>query len=77
MKQGRIDSTLFVKALETDLFIAHVYINDIVFGSTNSKFLKEFIILMEHEFEMSLVGKLNFFLGLQIKLKKKIMFACP
>ena len=62
--QGQIDPTLFVKTIGKDIFIAQIYVDDIIFGSTNSKFLKEFIKLMESEFEMSMVGELNFFLGL-------------
>ncbi|MCQ7222064.1 hypothetical protein NP006_23465, partial [Salmonella enterica] len=54
-KQGQIDSTLFVKRFESEIFIAQIYVDDIVFGSTNSEFLQEFITLMEQEFEMSLV----------------------
>ena len=65
--QGQIDPTLFVKLIKEDIFIAQIYVNDIIFGSTNSEFLDEFTSLMEHEFEMSLVGKLTYFLGLQIK----------
>lgn len=48
-----------------------IYVDEIIFGSTNIKFLKEFIILMENKFKMSLVGELTFFLGLQIKQRKE------
>ena len=44
-----------------------IYVDDIIFGSTNDSLCKEFAKAMQEEFEMSLMGKLNYFLGLQIK----------
>nr|XP_016513707.1 PREDICTED: uncharacterized mitochondrial protein AtMg00810-like [Nicotiana tabacum] len=41
--------------------------DDIIFGATNEAMCKEFAEMMENEFEMSMMGELNFFLGLQIK----------
>lgn len=48
-----------------------MYIDNIIFWATNNDFLHEFIHHMESMFEMSLVGELNFFLGLQIKQTKE------
>jgi hypothetical protein len=42
-----------------------VYVDDIIFGSDDDKMSKEFSRMMQQEFEMSLLGELNFFLGLQ------------
>ncbi|KAI9190951.1 hypothetical protein LWI28_001272 [Acer negundo] len=50
-----------------ELFIAQIYVDDIVFGSTNQSKVQQFVNVMSHEFEMSMVGELNYFLGLQIK----------
>ncbi|CAL8149463.1 unnamed protein product [Prunus armeniaca] len=50
-----------------DVLIAQVYVDDIVVGSTSDLHVQDFIHVMTSEFEMSLVGKLNYFLGLQIK----------
>ena len=69
--RGKIDPTLFLKNNGNDLFVAQVYVDDIICGSTNKDFLNEFINHMESEFEMSLVGELTFFLGLQIKQTKE------
>ncbi|XP_015161836.1 uncharacterized mitochondrial protein AtMg00810-like [Solanum tuberosum] len=44
-----------------------VYVDDIIFGSTNGLMTQEFFNLVSGEFEMSMMGELNFFLGLQIK----------
>ncbi|KAL9293668.1 putative RNA-directed DNA polymerase [Arabidopsis thaliana] len=43
-----------------------MYVDDIVFGSTDPKLVNKFVKTMTEEFEMSMVGELNYFLGLQI-----------
>jgi len=43
-----------------------VYVDDIIFGSTNESLCQEFVLDMQGEFEMSMMGELNYFLGLQI-----------
>ncbi|CAL9028710.1 unnamed protein product [Prunus brigantina] len=65
--RGSVDKTLFVKRFKKDVLIAQVYVDDIVVGSTSDLHVQEFIHVMTSEFEMSLVGELNYFLGLQIK----------
>ena len=47
--------------------VAQVYVDDIVFGSTNDNLAKSFADEMKKMFEMSLVGELTYFLGLQVK----------
>ena len=47
--------------------LVQIYVDDIIFGSTNESLCKEFSIDMQSEFEMSMMGELNYFLGLQIK----------
>lgn len=44
-----------------------MYVDDVIFGATNETLCREFSKLMMSEFEMSMMGELNFFLGLQIK----------
>jgi len=44
-----------------------VYVDDIIFAATNEMLYEDFARLMQIEFEMSMIGELNFFLGLQIK----------
>ena len=43
-----------------------IYVDDIIFGSTNASLCKEFFKLMQDDFEMSMMGELKFFLGIQI-----------
>jgi len=47
--------------------IVQVYVDDIIFGKTHENLCNEFSKMMRSEFEMSMMGELNFFLGLQIK----------
>ncbi|KAK0603399.1 hypothetical protein LWI29_004559 [Acer saccharum] len=62
--RGSVDKTLFIKKENDELFIAQIYVDDIVFGSTNNTKVQQFVDVMSHEFEMSLVGELSYFLGL-------------
>lgn len=64
--RGNDDKTLFVKTLKDLNVIAKIYVDDIVFGSTSLKETQHLVQIMKHEFEMSLVGELTFFLGLQV-----------
>ncbi|GJS16806.1 copia protein [Tanacetum coccineum] len=66
-KMGIIDNTLFTKKKSLNLIIVQIYVDDIIFGSTCQDMCDEFAKIMHDEFEMSMMGKLNFFLGLQIK----------
>ncbi|KAJ3702073.1 hypothetical protein LUZ61_005778 [Rhynchospora tenuis] len=65
--RGKMDSTLFIKKRDDHLLLVQIYVDDIIFGSTNATLAEEFSSLMSSEFEMSMMGELNFFLGLQIK----------
>ena len=67
---GKVDTTLFTK-IGNDLFVMQIYIDDIIFGSTNQDFC-EFGKMMANEFEMSMTGELSYFLGLQIKQMRHI-----
>ena len=69
-KIGKVDTTLFTKEIGKDLFVCQIYVDDIIFGSTNPSFCEEFGEMMYSEFEMSMIGELSFFLGLQIKQLK-------
>ncbi|WVZ62398.1 hypothetical protein U9M48_012154 [Paspalum notatum var. saurae] len=64
---GRVDTTLFIKKTDNDLFICQVYVDDIIFGLTNEEYCTEFGKMMAKEFETSMIGELTFFLGFQIK----------
>ena len=75
-KIGKVDTTLFTKDIGKDLFVCQIYVDDIIFGSTNPSFCEEFGEMMSREFEMSMIGELSFFLGLQIKQLKEGTFVC-
>jgi hypothetical protein len=53
-----------------DLFVFQIYVDDIIFGSTNKYFCDEFNKIIMDRFEMSMMGVLTFFLGFQIKQVK-------
>jgi hypothetical protein len=72
--RGEADRTLFIKQSGEDLLIAQIYVDDIVFGSTNDTMLNKFVEAMTTTFEMSMVGDLNYFLGLQIKQSQDGIF---
>jgi hypothetical protein len=57
-----------------DMLIVQIYVDDIIFGSTNENLCKEFPKTMQNEFVMSMMGELKFFLGLQIKQTKEGIF---
>src|SRR6266542_250840 len=73
-KIGRVDTTLFTKTIGNDLFICQIYVDDIIFGSTNNVLCDEFSKMMSEEFEMSMIGELTMFLGFQIKQLKDGIF---
>jgi hypothetical protein len=75
-KVGKVDATLFTKKIEDDLFICQIYVDDIIFGSTNQYFCEEFGNMISQEFEISMIGELSFFLGLLVKQTKDETFIC-
>ncbi|GJZ29833.1 retrovirus-related pol polyprotein from transposon TNT 1-94 [Tanacetum coccineum] len=66
-KIGMVDNTLFTKKKSSNLIIVQIYVDDIIFGLTCQDMCDEFAKIMHDEFEMSMMGELNFFLRLQIK----------
>ena len=64
--RGKADQTLFTKREDGELIVAQVYIDAIIFGSTKDELAHSFSKLMQAEFEMSIIGELTHFLGLQI-----------
>src|SRR3954468_2857853 len=65
-KPGTTDPTLFARAYNNDLFVCQIYVNDIILGCTNPSISEEFARMMSKKYEMSMMGELKFFLGLQI-----------
>ena len=56
---GKVDTTLFTKKIDKDLFVLQIYVDDIIFGSTNQDYCEEFGKIMASEFEMSMIRELN------------------
>ena len=50
---GKVDTTLFIKRNDQDIQLVQIYVDDIIFGSTNNIMNKEFSDIMTKEFEMS------------------------
>nr|GEV64292.1 hypothetical protein [Tanacetum cinerariifolium] len=64
--KGTIDPTLFIGRFDDDILVVQVYVDDIIFGSTDPTYATLFSNLMKSRFEMSIMGEMTFFLGLQI-----------
>jgi hypothetical protein len=73
---AKADSTLFTLKVDRDIFVCQIYVDDIIFGSTDQKFCLEFSRIMTKRFEMSMMGELKFFLGFQVKQMKEETFLC-
>ncbi|KAK2402513.1 putative mitochondrial protein [Trifolium repens] len=73
-RKGGSDKTLFVKQEKGKFIIAQIYVDDIVFGGMSDAMVQHFVQQMQSEFEMSLVGELTYFLGLQIKQMDDTIF---
>lgn len=73
---GKADSTLFTRKVDKHIFVCQVYVDDIIFGSTDEKFCREFSRIMTKRFEMSMKDELKFFLRFQIKQLKERTFLC-
>nr|GEV78675.1 putative ribonuclease H-like domain-containing protein [Tanacetum cinerariifolium] len=73
-QKGKIDQTLFIKKQKGNILLVQVYVDDIIFGSTNKDLCKSFKKSMKDKFHMSSIGELTFFLGLQVKQKQYGIF---
>jgi hypothetical protein len=74
LKVGKADPTLFTKTYNGDLFICQIFVDDIIFGSTNQKTCEEFSKVVTRKFEMSMMGELTYFLEFQVKQLKEGTF---
>jgi hypothetical protein len=73
-RRGLIDQTLFIKEVDGELLLVQIYVDDIIFGSTNVALCREFEAMMQKKFEMSQMGEMDFFLGLQVDQSSKGIF---
>jgi hypothetical protein len=73
-EMGKVDKTLFLLRQDDGILIVQVYVDDIVFGGSSHSLVARFAEDMSKEFKMSMMGELQFFLGLQIKHAKEGTF---
>jgi len=70
------DKTLFIKKKKKDdIILVQVYVDDIIFNSINGALCEAFVNAMKSDFEMSMIGDLNYFLGLKVKQLKDENFS--
>nr|GEV16919.1 retrovirus-related Pol polyprotein from transposon TNT 1-94 [Tanacetum cinerariifolium] len=74
LSKGSINPTLFITKHMGDILLVQIYVDDIIFGSTNPKLLKQFEKLMDSKFEMSMMRELKLFLGIQIHQSPRGIF---
>jgi hypothetical protein len=67
---GSVDKTLFTLNHGNDFLLVQIYVDDIIFGGSSHTLVSRFKEMMESEFEMSMMGDLTFFLGIQVKQMK-------
>nr|GEY37582.1 retrovirus-related Pol polyprotein from transposon TNT 1-94 [Tanacetum cinerariifolium] len=74
MSTGIVDPNLFTRRHGVDILLVQVYVDDIIFGSTNPDYSKRFANLMKNNFEMSMMGELKFFLRLRVHQSPRGIF---
>jgi hypothetical protein len=73
-RKGSVDNNLYIKVSQGNILLIEVYVVDIIFGSDDDMLRQKFAKDMQNEFEMSLLGELSFFLGLQIHQSNQGIF---
>ena len=71
---GSVYKNLFLLKQGIDTLIVQIYVDDIIFGGSSHALVAKFADLMSRKFEMSIMGELTFFLGLQIKQTREGTF---
>ncbi|GJW04044.1 retrovirus-related pol polyprotein from transposon TNT 1-94 [Tanacetum coccineum] len=72
--KGTVDSTLFIRGQGKDLLVVQIYVDDIIFASTTPELCDQFSKKICTQFKMSMMGKISFFLGLQISQSPRGIF---
>jgi hypothetical protein len=71
---GSVDKTLFLLKQDTDILLVQIYVDDIIFSGCSHALVAKFSDTMSREFEISMMGELTFFLGLQAKQTREETF---
>ena len=72
--RGKANQTLFIKREDSELIVAQIYVDDIIFGSTKDELAHNFSKLMQAEFKISMIGELTHFLRLQSRQQDLDLF---
>ncbi|GJY54923.1 retrovirus-related pol polyprotein from transposon TNT 1-94, partial [Tanacetum coccineum] len=72
--KGTVDPTLFINRKGKDILLVQIYVDDIIFASTTTELCDKFSEIMCSKFKMSMMGKMSYFLGLQISHSPKGIF---
>ncbi|GJV62663.1 retrovirus-related pol polyprotein from transposon TNT 1-94 [Tanacetum coccineum] len=72
--KGAVDPTLFTRHAGNDILLVQIYVDDIIFASSNTAMCDEFANQMTNKFKMSMMGQMSFFLGLQISQSPRGIF---
>jgi hypothetical protein len=72
--RGKVEKTFFIQSIDQHNLIVQIYVDDIIFGATLDSLAHKFADSMKQEFEMSIIGELNYFLGLQVKQTNEGIF---
>ncbi|GJY44611.1 retrovirus-related pol polyprotein from transposon TNT 1-94 [Tanacetum coccineum] len=72
--KGTVDPTLFIRRQGKDILLVQIYVDDIIFASTTPELCDQFSKIMCLKFKMSMMGKISFFLGLQISQSPRGIF---
>jgi hypothetical protein len=73
-KRGTTNDNLYIKIEDQNMIFVVVYVDDIIFESNRTTLRKKIATKMKEEFEMSMLGELSFFLGLQVNQTKNAIF---
>ncbi|GJS03539.1 retrovirus-related pol polyprotein from transposon TNT 1-94 [Tanacetum coccineum] len=72
--KGSVDPTLFIRREGNELILVQIYVDDIIFAASTPELCDLFAKIMCSKFKMSMMGKISFFLGLQISQSPKGIF---
>ncbi|GJT84907.1 retrovirus-related pol polyprotein from transposon TNT 1-94 [Tanacetum coccineum] len=72
--KGTVDPTLFISRKGKDILLVKIYVEDIIFASTTTELCDKFSEIMCSKFKMSMMGKISFFLRLQISQSPRCIF---
>nr|GEZ95580.1 retrovirus-related Pol polyprotein from transposon TNT 1-94 [Tanacetum cinerariifolium] len=74
--KGVVDPTLFTRKIGKHYLLVQIYVDDIIFASTDPKSCDLFAHKMNSTFKMSMMGQMSFILGLQISQNPRGIFIC-